>query len=142
MLQSSREQRRRRARRLTTLTSWCAVSPFWKCFHFSSVTLIISHQSSPLWKLRSLRLCKPFDRLKIGKFCINCLCVYKYVVSASPLPLFSDLGYQITDDQAALRQIMRLRGYSVMKTVLDDYLEDLDIQELVCLLVDIECHPG
>lgn len=37
---------------------------------------------------------------------------------------------QITDDQAALRQIMRLRGYSVMKTVLDDYAEDLDIQEL------------
>ena len=26
---------------------------------------------------------------------------------------------------------MRLRGYSVMKTVLDDYAEDLDIQELV-----------
>ncbi|KAH6904496.1 histone-lysine N-methyltransferase [Coprinopsis sp. MPI-PUGE-AT-0042] len=38
---------------------------------------------------------------------------------------------QITDDQAALRQIMRLRGYSVMKTVLDDYSEDLDIQELI-----------
>ncbi|EAU87663.2 histone-lysine N-methyltransferase [Coprinopsis cinerea okayama7 len=38
---------------------------------------------------------------------------------------------KITDDQAALRQIMRLRGYSVMKNVLEDYVADLDLVELV-----------
>lgn len=38
---------------------------------------------------------------------------------------------QITKDQAALRQIMRLRGYSVMKLVLDEYGEDLAMCELV-----------
>lgn len=34
---------------------------------------------------------------------------------------------KITEDQAALRQIMRLRGYSVMKNVLDDWIDDFEL---------------
>ncbi|KAF6750904.1 histone-lysine N-methyltransferase [Ephemerocybe angulata] len=38
---------------------------------------------------------------------------------------------KITEDQAALRQIMRLRGYSVMKNLLDDYSDDLELVQMV-----------
>ncbi|KAF8966903.1 hypothetical protein BDZ97DRAFT_1917169 [Flammula alnicola] len=34
---------------------------------------------------------------------------------------------KITDDQAALRQIMRLRGYSLMTNVLEDYASDMEL---------------
>ncbi|RDB23612.1 Histone-lysine N-methyltransferase, H3 lysine-36 specific [Hypsizygus marmoreus] len=34
---------------------------------------------------------------------------------------------KMTEDQAALRQIMRLRGYSLMTNVLDDYASDTDL---------------
>ncbi|KAF9451333.1 hypothetical protein P691DRAFT_663480 [Macrolepiota fuliginosa MF-IS2] len=34
---------------------------------------------------------------------------------------------RITEDQAALRQLMRLRGYSIMTNVLNDYKEDMDL---------------
>lgn len=37
---------------------------------------------------------------------------------------------KITEDQAALRQIMRLRGYSLMTNVLEDYATDLDLTAL------------
>ncbi len=40
---------------------------------------------------------------------------------------------QITEDQAALRQIMRLRGYSLMTNVLEDYAGDMELVSLVCL---------
>ncbi|THH26928.1 hypothetical protein EUX98_g7264 [Antrodiella citrinella] len=35
---------------------------------------------------------------------------------------------KITEDQSALRQIMRLRGFSVMTNILDDYITDLEIR--------------
>jgi len=38
---------------------------------------------------------------------------------------------KMTDDQAALRQIMRLRGYSLMTNVLEDYSSDLEMLTLV-----------
>lgn len=38
---------------------------------------------------------------------------------------------QLTEDQAALRQVMRLRGFSVMTNILEDYAQDMD----VCMLV-------
>ncbi|KXN83993.1 Histone-lysine N-methyltransferase, H3 lysine-36 specific [Leucoagaricus sp. SymC.cos] len=41
---------------------------------------------------------------------------------------------KITEDQAALRQLMRLRGYSIMTNVLNDYKEDLEI-----VLLALEC---
>ncbi|KAG1732683.1 uncharacterized protein EDB91DRAFT_1302092 [Suillus paluster] len=34
---------------------------------------------------------------------------------------------KITEDQAALRQIMRLRGFSLMHNILEDHLKDVDI---------------
>ncbi|TFK37690.1 hypothetical protein BDQ12DRAFT_607516 [Crucibulum laeve] len=37
---------------------------------------------------------------------------------------------KITEDQAALRQIMRLRGYSLMTNVLQDYASDLELVAL------------
>ena len=37
----------------------------------------------------------------------------------------------MTEDQAALRQLMRLRGFSLMKNVLDDYEQDFEIQIMV-----------
>ena len=39
--------------------------------------------------------------------------------------------HQITEDQAALRQIMRLRGYSLMTNVLEDYDTDIELITLV-----------
>lgn len=38
---------------------------------------------------------------------------------------------QLTEDLAALRQIMRLRGFSVMTNILEDYPQDIEIQTLV-----------
>ncbi|KAF8999768.1 hypothetical protein BDQ17DRAFT_1360339 [Cyathus striatus] len=46
---------------------------------------------------------------------------------------------KITEDQAALRQIMRLRGYSLMTNVLEDHAGDLDIVHLA--LVCMETWP-
>ncbi|KDR78396.1 hypothetical protein GALMADRAFT_65042 [Galerina marginata CBS 339.88] len=37
---------------------------------------------------------------------------------------------KITEDQAALRQIMRLRGYSLMTNVLEDYASDMELVKL------------
>ncbi|KAJ3904103.1 histone-lysine N-methyltransferase [Lentinula edodes] len=34
---------------------------------------------------------------------------------------------KITQEQSALRQVMRLRGYSLMKNILEDYMKDTDI---------------
>ncbi|KAG6909160.1 hypothetical protein DXG01_001787 [Tephrocybe rancida] len=42
----------------------------------------------------------------------------------------SDSGRQLTEDQAALRQIMRLRGYSLMTNVLDDHRSDVELIHL------------
>jgi histone-lysine N-methyltransferase SETD2 len=38
---------------------------------------------------------------------------------------------KITDDEAALRQIMRLRGYSVMTNVLQDQVSNMELLALV-----------
>ncbi|KAH9476999.1 Histone-lysine N-methyltransferase, H3 lysine-36 specific [Psilocybe cubensis] len=40
--------------------------------------------------------------------------------------------FSMTEDQAALRQIMRLRGYSLMTNVLEDHSEDMELITLVC----------
>ena len=37
----------------------------------------------------------------------------------------------MTEDEAALRQLMRLRGFSLMKNVLDEYDQDFEIQVMV-----------
>jgi len=42
--------------------------------------------------------------------------------------------YKITEDHAALRQLMRLRGYSIMTNVLNDHKGDLEITLLVSSL--------
>jgi len=43
---------------------------------------------------------------------------------------------KITEDQAALRQLMRLRGFSLMTNILDDYAKELDVISLAleCML--------
>ena len=38
---------------------------------------------------------------------------------------------QLTEDQTALRQIMRLRGFSIMTNVLEDYATDVEICSIV-----------
>ena len=38
---------------------------------------------------------------------------------------------QLTEDQTALRQIMRLRGFSIMTNVLEDYAADVEICSIV-----------
>ena len=38
----------------------------------------------------------------------------------------------MTEDQAALRQIMRLRGYSLMSNLLEEYSNDIELILLVC----------
>lgn len=40
---------------------------------------------------------------------------------------------QLTEDQSALRQVMRLRGFSLMTNILEDYEKDIDIITLVSL---------
>lgn len=42
---------------------------------------------------------------------------------------------KITDDEAALRQTMRLRGYSVMTNVLQDHASNMELLSLVCPLL-------
>lgn len=39
---------------------------------------------------------------------------------------------QITDDPRPLNQIMRLRGFTVMKNIMDDYAKDSEMITLVC----------
>jgi hypothetical protein len=39
----------------------------------------------------------------------------------------------MSEDQSALRQMMRLRGFSLMTNIMDDYEKDLEILMLVCL---------
>ena len=41
----------------------------------------------------------------------------------------------MTDDQAALRQVMRLRGFSVMTNIMEDYATDPEVCALVGLLL-------
>ena len=44
----------------------------------------------------------------------------------------TDLGYdKITENDAALRQIMRLRGFSLMTNILQDYAKDVEVTILV-----------
>ena len=44
---------------------------------------------------------------------------------------FTQFMSQLTEDLAALRQIMRLPGFSVMTNILEDYSEDVEIKTLV-----------
>lgn len=41
----------------------------------------------------------------------------------------------MTEDQSPLRQIMRLRGFNVMKNILDDYVQDVEMITLVCFIL-------
>ena len=41
---------------------------------------------------------------------------------------------QMSEDQSALRQMMRLRGFSLMTNIMDDYEKDLEVLMLVCVL--------
>ena len=41
----------------------------------------------------------------------------------------------MTKDQAALRQLMRLRGFSLMCNLMDDYTDDVEISCLVSYLL-------
>ena len=41
--------------------------------------------------------------------------------------------HQITEDVAALRQVMRLRGFSLMTNVLEDHGGDIEIIIAVCI---------
>jgi hypothetical protein len=38
---------------------------------------------------------------------------------------------KITEDQAALRQVMRLRGFSLMHNILEDHVKEIDITIVV-----------
>ncbi|SJL11215.1 related to Histone-lysine N-methyltransferase, H3 lysine-36 specific [Armillaria ostoyae] len=54
--------------------------------------------------------------------------------TTSPKVLYKLLTrMKITEDQTALRQIMRLRGFSLMKNILEDYSEETD---LICLTLE------
>jgi [histone H3]-lysine36 N-trimethyltransferase len=57
----------------------------------------------------------------------------RFARSAFHLNLINQPRPQITEDQAALRQLMRLRGFSLMTNILDDYVKELDIISLVSL---------
>ena len=47
--------------------------------------------------------------------------------------LLSMPQHQITEDVAALRQVMRLRGFSLMTNVLEDHGGDIEIIIAVCI---------
>jgi hypothetical protein len=38
----------------------------------------------------------------------------------------------MSEDESALRQMMRLRGFSLMTNIMDDYEKDLEVLMLVC----------
>lgn len=48
----------------------------------------------------------------------------------------------MTQDETALRQVMRLRGYSLMKNILEDYKEDIETLVLVwlCEFLPVDVH--
>lgn len=66
-------------------------------------------------------LLKLLTRIKVGQI---------------PMYTFSALTNceQLTEDQAALRQIMRLRGFSLMTNVLEDHKNDIELINLVSLV--------
>lgn len=39
----------------------------------------------------------------------------------------------MSEDESALRQMMRLRGFSLMTNIMDDYEKDLEVLMLVCV---------
>ena len=41
--------------------------------------------------------------------------------------------FQMSEDESALRQMMRLRGFSLMTNIMDDYEKDLEVLMLVCV---------
>ena len=44
---------------------------------------------------------------------------------------------KMTDDQPALRQLMRLRGFSLMCNILEDYMSDVDVCTIVSVPLSI-----
>ena len=50
------------------------------------------------------------------------------------VPTESSTISQMSEDQSALRQMMRLRGFSLMTNIMDDYEKDLEVLMLVCVL--------
>jgi hypothetical protein len=44
----------------------------------------------------------------------------------------TEIPNQMSEDESALRQMMRLRGFSLMTNIMDDYEKDLEVLMLVC----------
>ena len=80
-------------------------------------------------------MCKPFARQRARKCCQSCSRGSGYSTCAFLRGSISQPRFQITEDQAALRQIMRLRGYSLMTNVLEDYASDMELIALVSRLL-------
>lgn len=47
----------------------------------------------------------------------------------------------MTEDQPALRQLMRLRGFSVMTNILEDYASDAEVSILVSTMSILTARP-
>ena len=45
--------------------------------------------------------------------------------------------FQMSEDESALRQMMRLRGFSLMTNIMDDYEKDLEVLMLVCVFFSV-----
>ena len=48
----------------------------------------------------------------------------------------------MSEDQSALRQMMRLRGFSLMTNIMDDYEKDLEILMLVRPFAAFAINPN
>ena len=48
----------------------------------------------------------------------------------------------MSEDQSALRQMMRLRGFSLMTNIMDDYEKDLEILMLVRPFATFAINPN
>lgn len=90
--------------------------------------------NSSLWSRRTYqRLCRRCGRRIARKSFPSSLLVSRYEAPLAFSPgLPTDLGNaKITDNDAALRQIMRLRGFSLMTNILQDHAKDIEVTILV-----------
>lgn len=65
------------------------------------------------------------------KVLIKLLTRIKVRISTMQIKEILNVLCQITEDHSALRQLMRLRGFSLMTNILDDYAKDVEITALV-----------
>lgn len=113
--------RKRRVESLTR-TTWYALRSFPHfCYSpsFSQSLNLFLRRTSRSWFKQS-------GKRRVRKSFSNFLLESRYTFTSISLGCLIYCP-KITEDQAALRQVMRLRGFSLMHNILEDHAKDIDI---------------